>query len=192
MAYSVQFLAEEGNPPSINPASTKWIRQDQLLLHSIIASVTELIIPLISSLTTSKDTWAKLERLFANHFRSRIMTLKERLTLTTKGNQSVAAYIGTLKSIADELAIVGARIDDVDLVIHSLNGVGPKFKELFAAIRAQEFPIIFEEFHDKFTEYENFLKCQEVNNDVSIVSVNHTRIGPPQSSHRGSSTSHSQ
>lgn len=62
------------------------------------------------------------------------MTLKETLTFTTKGNQSVVVYLSTLKSIIDEIAIIATLIDNVNLIIHFLNGVGFNFKKLSAAI----------------------------------------------------------
>uniref|UniRef100_A0A6N2KS64 Integrase catalytic domain-containing protein n=1 Tax=Salix viminalis TaxID=40686 RepID=A0A6N2KS64_SALVM len=68
----------------VNPNHNLWLRQDQLLLHSIIASVSEHIMPLIASTTTSRMAWEKLKTLYANRSRSRVMSLKERLTATTQ------------------------------------------------------------------------------------------------------------
>jgi len=53
-----------------NPAHMFWVRQDQLLFHSIIASVSEQIMPLIASATTSRMAWEKLNTLYANRSRS--------------------------------------------------------------------------------------------------------------------------
>lgn len=38
-----------------NPAYTRWYRQDKLLLHAIIASTLETVMPLIASATTAKE-----------------------------------------------------------------------------------------------------------------------------------------
>jgi hypothetical protein len=67
-----------------NPAHMFWVCQDQLLLHSIIASVSEKIMPLIASSTTSRMAWEKLNIFYANRSRSRVISLKERLTATTR------------------------------------------------------------------------------------------------------------
>ncbi|XP_011038119.1 PREDICTED: uncharacterized protein LOC105135102 [Populus euphratica] len=64
--------------------------------------------------------------------------------------------------ISDELSIIGEPPSDIDLVVHVLNGLGPTFKEIAAAIRARDNPISFEDLHDKLVEYENFLKREEV------------------------------
>ena len=67
-----------------------------------------------------------------------------------------------MRSISDELSIIGEPPSDIDLVVHVLNGLGPAFKEIAAAIRARDNPINFEDLHDKLVEYENFLKREEV------------------------------
>ena len=67
-----------------------------------------------------------------------------------------------MRSISDELSIIGEPPSDIDLVVHVLNGLGPAFKEIAAAIRARDNPISFEDLHDKLVEYENFLKREEV------------------------------
>ena len=144
-----------------NPAYTFWLRQDQLLLHSIIASVSEQIMPLIASTSTSRMAWEKLQSLYANRSRSRVMSLKEKLTATTRGSNSVREFLNTMRSIADELSIIGEPPSDVDLVVHILNGLGPAFKEIAAAIRARDNLISFEDLHDKLVEYENFLNREE-------------------------------
>uniref|UniRef100_A0A6N2LJF4 Retrotransposon Copia-like N-terminal domain-containing protein n=1 Tax=Salix viminalis TaxID=40686 RepID=A0A6N2LJF4_SALVM len=112
---------------TVNPTHTLWHRQDQLLLHSIIASVSEKIMPLIASSTTSHMAWEKIKTLYANRSRSRVMSLKERLTATTKGSNSVREFLNTMRSISDELSIIGEPPSDIDLVVHVLNGLGPPF-----------------------------------------------------------------
>ena len=53
-----------------------------------------------------------------------------------------------MKGIVDEFALVSIPIDEDDLILHTLNGLRPEFKELSTAIWAQETPIAFEELHD--------------------------------------------
>ncbi|PKI74267.1 hypothetical protein CRG98_005324 [Punica granatum] len=75
-------------PPEVvtgqpNPEYTCWVRQDQLLLHAIIASMSEGVMPLIASAKTSSEAWNKLAKLYARCSRSRVMSLKDKLTRTT-------------------------------------------------------------------------------------------------------------
>ncbi|CAL8993827.1 unnamed protein product, partial [Prunus brigantina] len=126
-----------------------WKRQDQLLLHAILASVSESVISLLVAASTSKAAWDKLNMLYAIRTHFRVMSLKERLTLARRDSKSVMKFLQSIKALADELALIDSPIFDDDLVIHILNGLGSDFKEIAAAIRARETPISFEELHDK-------------------------------------------
>ena len=66
-----------------NPAYLKWIRQDKLILHAIITSLTESVISLIATSKSSQEAMTKLTNLFASITRSRVMSLKKKLTLST-------------------------------------------------------------------------------------------------------------
>jgi hypothetical protein len=56
------------------------------------------------------------------------MSLKERLATISKGSSSVHDYLRTIRSIGDELALIGHPVDDLDLVIAAVNGLGPTFR----------------------------------------------------------------
>jgi transposase InsO family protein len=89
------------------------------------------------------------------------MSLKERLTSILKGTSSVYTYLQTIRSIADELTLIGNLVDDIDLVIHTLNGLGPSFKEFTASIRTRDNPILFNDLYDKLVAFEMFLQHEE-------------------------------
>lgn len=86
----------------------------------------------------------------------------------------MAEYLQLIKAISDELAIIDAPLAEDDIIIHALNGLGPEFKEIAAAVRARENPITFEELHDKLVAYEGYLKREEAGSDVSIATANYT------------------
>ena len=151
----------DGTKPCPDSSSTvtynSWFRQDQLLLHAVLASVSEQVIPLIASSKTSKNAWDKLTQLYANKTRSRVLTLKERLTLMRRDTQPVSVFLQAVKAILDELAIIDAPLSDDDIVLHVLNGVGPEFKDIAAVVRASDTSISFENMYDKLIEHETFI-----------------------------------
>ena len=49
----------------------------------------------------------------------------------------MAEYLQLIKAISDELAIIDAPFSEDDIIIHALNGLGPEFKEIAAAVRAR-------------------------------------------------------
>ncbi|CAL8165948.1 unnamed protein product [Prunus armeniaca] len=171
--------------------SSKPFSLDQLVLHAILASVSESVISLIAAASTSKATWDKLTKLYANHTRSRVMSLKERLTLACRDSKPMMEFLQSIKALANELALIDSLIFDDDLVIHILNGLGSDFKEIVVAIRARETPITFEELHDKLVDFESAIKRHDTPPEPLVVTANNTqRTTSNCSFNKGSSTSH--
>lgn len=104
---SLEPFIIENNTSIQNPSYTLWKIQDQLILHAILASLSEAIISFVSSATTTRGAWDCLVRRFANRSRSRIMYLKGRFTSITQGIKPVSEYLYTFKGICDELALIG-------------------------------------------------------------------------------------
>ncbi|GAV87440.1 UBN2 domain-containing protein [Cephalotus follicularis] len=80
-----------------------------------------------------------------------------------------------MNSISDELTLVNALLDEDDVIIQTLNGIGPKFKEIYVAIRILENSITFEELHDTLTEYELPLQKEESECPAHVATANYTR-----------------
>ena len=60
-----------------------------------------------------------------------------------------------------ELALIGHSFDNLDLIIMALNGLGPTYREFYAAIRTRDAPLLFDELFDKLVDYEIFLQWEE-------------------------------
>jgi hypothetical protein len=80
---SKEIIAKDGTTVS-NPDFVIWTRKDKLLLHAILAYLSEGVV------TSSRDAWVKLHKLYANKSRSRVMNLKEKLTNITCNTRSIA------------------------------------------------------------------------------------------------------
>lgn len=63
----------------------------------------------------------------------------------------------------------------MDLVLHSLNGLGPEFKEISAGIFARDSFISFEDLHDKLIKYEELLNQEDTSKNVQIATANFTK-----------------
>lgn len=120
-------ISSDGSTSALapNPDFSRWIRQDKLILHAILAFVSESVITLIATSTTSHDAWSKLQRLYANRSHTRAMQLKENLTLIQRESRSVSEYLYTIKDVIDELAVIDSPISADDITLYALNGLGP-------------------------------------------------------------------
>ncbi|WRX11802.1 hypothetical protein QQP08_004289 [Theobroma cacao] len=147
-----------------------------------MTSLTERIIPMISSAKRSKDVWDRLSTALASASTSRIMGLTDQLANITKGTMTVSEYIGKIRSIADELTLAGSVVPNTNLILHVLNGVGSEYKDIVAAVRARDTPISLEELHDKLIEYESFL-AQEVAKHANGFTANAAQYNRNKSPH---------
>ncbi|CAI8600777.1 unnamed protein product [Vicia faba] len=86
------------------------------------------------------------------------MSLRERLSSITKGNSSVSTYLHSICNIVDELALIGHPIDNLEMVIHALNGLGSTFRDFTTAIRTRDSSIAFNKLCDKLVDFEMFLQ----------------------------------
>ena len=109
-----QCPLSDGTPQS-TANKNRWVRQDKLILSAILASTSPSITPLIATTKTSHEAWKKLSTLYASKSRTRAMQLKEELTLIQRGNQPISEYLHTVKSLADEIALIDHPISDDDL-----------------------------------------------------------------------------
>jgi hypothetical protein len=173
-------ILTENGPEKVNPSYSPWIRQDKLLLSAILASLSDTIIPFIASAKTSREAWSKLGTMYAKPSRGRVMGIKDKLAKLSQDTQSVTEYMQIVKRYADELTLIDAPLNDEDLVIHVLNGLGSDFKEISAAVRARDSPISFEELHEKLCDHETFLKREPQRSETPITANVTTK-----SSHNG-------
>ena len=130
-----------------------WKCQDQLILYVIISFVEQYVISMLGNVRTSKQAWNVLNKAFASKTRARVMHLKESLSRSMKGSKSVTEFLTSIKTLGDELAIINSPVDDMDLVMHTLNGLEVEYKEVSAALRTREIPVTFHELYEMLIDY---------------------------------------
>lgn len=104
---------------------------DFLLFYHLLAYMVSL---LISHCSTIVEAWSNLETMYTNKSTSWMIGPLDSFTKISKEGKTVAEYIQFLKSIVDDLAMIGHELSDGEMTIHALNGLTSNFKELAAAI----------------------------------------------------------
>ena len=165
---SADLASSETTP---NPDYHIWLRQDHLLLHAIQVTCTSAAQSIVTGSTTSAQAWDKLESTYANRSNTRKLGLLDSLTNVSLSDKSVTDYMQGIKTILDNLELIGHSVDDGAAVIHTLNGLGPSYLPLASAIRARDTSISFEELCDKLLEYETFLKREDMKKGVPQVTA---------------------
>ncbi|KAG7564506.1 Ribonuclease H-like superfamily [Arabidopsis suecica] len=104
------------NVSATNPLFVIWKRQDRLLYSALLGTLTLPVQALVARTTTSLELWNSLAKTFGQASRERIKALKSQLKHTTKGTQSVEAYMQSIITKSDQLALIGAPVPHEDLL----------------------------------------------------------------------------
>ncbi|RWR81507.1 hypothetical protein CKAN_01019400 [Cinnamomum micranthum f. kanehirae] len=137
-----------------NPSYVLWTRQDQLILNAIIGSISPTIIPFIAQAKTSQQAWTILANTYAKPSRGRIKQVKNQLKNTIKGSLTITEFMQTIKTRADDLALLAAPIDEEEITDKILDELSDDYKELVRVVQARDNSITFEELHEKLLNFE--------------------------------------
>ncbi|KAF5450879.1 hypothetical protein F2P56_031195 [Juglans regia] len=157
---------------SMSPTYLHWYRQDKLLLSVIFSSVFKNVMPLIAMADTSQEAWDTLAHLFANCSLTRVMQLKETLTLNQRGSHIVSEFLQSIKATADEIALIDTPLTNDVLTLHVLNRLGAEFRDIVPPILARETSLTLEELHDLLLGHEAYLKCLETTFSTLVATAN--------------------
>ena len=148
----------QNNTTVPNPAHNTWIRQNQLILNALVGSLSPTIIPFIARAKTSAKAWLILANTYAKPSRWRMKQVKNQIKNLTKGSQSVIEFLQLVKCRADELAILGAPMNEDDLTEKILDGLRDDYKGLIRAVQARDTMIMLDELHEKLLNFEASLQ----------------------------------
>ncbi|KAJ9555883.1 hypothetical protein OSB04_010497 [Centaurea solstitialis] len=157
---SATIVAATG-PPTRNPAYTTWIRQDKLLFGALAGTLSPSLGSLITRASTSKEAWDILANTYALPSRGHVKQLKFKLKHMTKGATPVSEYMQNIKSITDELAMLGTIVPPEDITDKIVDGLDARFQSVIDAIHACDTPISFEELHEKLINKELAIQTTE-------------------------------
>ncbi|KAJ9556373.1 hypothetical protein OSB04_010987 [Centaurea solstitialis] len=154
-------IADDGKATP-HPDYQKWFRQDRLLFGALVGSLSPQIVPLITNASSSLEAWKTLASTYASPSRGHIKQLQYRLKQITKTpNQTITDYMQNIKTVVDELAILGKKLDQEDLIDAVINGLDHStYKPILDAIHARDSTISFNELHEKLINHELALAQQ--------------------------------
>uniref|UniRef100_A0A803QAA5 Reverse transcriptase Ty1/copia-type domain-containing protein n=1 Tax=Cannabis sativa TaxID=3483 RepID=A0A803QAA5_CANSA len=110
---------------SPNPMFAQRRKKDQLLLSWLRSSPSEGVLTSIANFQSSYMVWKALEQRFNSQSRARLLQLKNQFSTIRKGNLSISDYAD--KNLADSLAVAGSTMNDQDIIMQFLNGLGPEY-----------------------------------------------------------------
>lgn len=139
----------------INPAYTVWRRQDQLLISTLLSSISPELYHLVIRCHTSKEIWDTLQSALASPSQTRIISLKIALQELKFSDKSIASYLKRAKALADELYGIGAGISDAEFNVYVLKPLRTEaYKDIVTNLLARPDPVTFDELQSHLLSFE--------------------------------------
>ena len=151
--YSSDELCDQG---VLNSAYVVWQYKDQIVLGWIVSSLSPSIVSTIYGLETSRLAWQALNSRFAAPSTSRISLIKRKFQSLQQGSMSCQSFLDEVKSLSNELSIVGKPVEDSDLILSVLNGLNSSFHSFVTTymLLAKEKSMPFFYFHAELLNYD--------------------------------------
>jgi len=97
-------------------------------------NVSDSMIVHIQDAKSSKQAWDTLVKMYSTNTQAYKMQLKQELHNLQKNNMNINDYSTKVKNLADVRASIGAPVDDEDLVVVTLNGLGKDHSQFCISI----------------------------------------------------------
>ncbi|KAA8541288.1 hypothetical protein F0562_025251 [Nyssa sinensis] len=168
-----------------NPAHSQWLRQDSLILSTLMSSMTEGVLAQIVSHATSHEVWRALETKFSSQSRARTIQVRTQLANAKKGNQSANDYFLSIKKLADELAMAGQPLKCDDIISYVLAGLGHEYDSFVSSIYARTDHVTLEEVYSLLIVTESRINRHHLSTPAPLAEANIVQRQSQQSNNRG-------
>ena len=116
----------------------EWNKRARQVIHYISITIQASMIGHIQDAKTPQEAWDSLRKVFESSTKARKLQLKQQLNEVKKGSQSVTDYILSIRTIIDQLGSIGVTVDDDDLIMVTLNGLGREYKPFETSIAVRD------------------------------------------------------
>lgn len=148
------------------------MRQDNLILSTLMSSLTKGVLAQIVNHTTSAAVWRALDETFSSWSRAKIVQIRTQLTMATKGSKSATEYFLFIKKLTDELAVAGQPLSCEDVITYVLAGLGHEYDSFVALISAHTDTVTIEEIYSLLLTIEARLSRYQLSSPVPPSSIN--------------------
>lgn len=98
--------------------------------------------------------WTAIEGIFASQSCARLISTRMALATASKGASTISEYFTKMKSLADDMASAGRRLEDEELVSYILTGLDLDFDPMVSAVAARVDPIFVGELYTQLFSFE--------------------------------------
>lgn len=116
---------------------------------------------------TAFDLWQSARDLTCASMKSQVLNLKGELHKIRKNSMKMKDYLNKLKTLSDQLSLVGAPVSLADLVMHTLHGLDAEYNAAVFTLNRQS-NISWVEVQSELLSFESRLEQQQQMNNLSI------------------------
>jgi hypothetical protein len=141
------------------------VAKQQQVLNYLLSSLShEMLLQVVCD--TPIEVWSYVSSNFESQSRACVINVRMALSTTKKGDMPISKYITKMKALADEMASVGKRLDDEELVSYILVGLDSDFDGVISTVSATVEPITMAEFYGQLPSHE---QCWNLIKPTSIM-----------------------
>ncbi|PKU70593.1 Retrovirus-related Pol polyprotein from transposon TNT 1-94 [Dendrobium catenatum] len=170
------FLTGKAAPPSDQTSQdyARWRLIGSNLISALFSTISPALLPYVINSSSAQEVWETLERQLQSTCRSRVIQLKNELHQVQMNNQTMQHYLSTVKTIVDNIAAAGTKIDHEDIVLYILKGLPASYNAFKTAIRTSSLPADLDKLCSQLCSKEIHInqeikKEQSLNNSTSAL-----------------------
>lgn len=122
-----QTVLDSAKKSHTNPEYLSWFYLDHRIISFLRSTLTDEALIVTIGCNTSQEVWEALHSAFQHSSKLRELRLKDELQTIQKGTRSVSQYGLQFKSLCDQLAALGCKLDPADKSHWFLRGLGSTF-----------------------------------------------------------------
>lgn len=139
--------ATKPNELSSNPEYETWYAKYQQIFNYLTSSVSKEVMVQISTCTTSAEIWKAIQDMTASQSRGRIINTCMALASAQKGTCTIAEFFSKIKSLADDMASAGKKLEDEEIASYILAGLDMEYNPIVSSISVHVEPLTLGELY---------------------------------------------
>ncbi|KAL5787487.1 hypothetical protein ACOSP7_004436 [Xanthoceras sorbifolium] len=143
--YVEVCLSDGSKETVVNKEFTRWRKADKLFLCWLLSTVSPSIISKVTGCVSAYELWNTLKYLFSQQPLAKVLKLRQHLQSVKKGSSSVSDFMLKVKGIGDALRGAGEVVQNKDLLLSILNGIGREYNPVAVLIAKQSHTIDIQE-----------------------------------------------
>jgi hypothetical protein len=159
---NLEYFVKEVTEPEEDVAKERYKKSLVKAKRIIADSIKDHLIPHVSSLTTPKQMFDALSRLYEGKNINQKMTLRTQLkSVKMQSLETIQSYFTRVSQIKEQLEAIGDTIKEAELVVTTLNGLPRSWESFIQGINSRRKLTRFSRLWEDYTKEEARLAARE-------------------------------